>query len=795
MSSTETQRRSPYQGLIPYGEADAPFFFGREKETRLIIANLFASPLTLLYGASGVGKSSVLRAGVAHKLGEREDLLAVVFNSWQSNPVNDLTQAVADWADLTDEAAWRKAVRLLPQDRPASLAEFLTICAEQLNRRLMIILDQFEEYFLYHPQDDEFAAEFSKAVTQSNAPISFLISIREDFYAKLDRFEGRIPSLYDNYLRIEHLDRDSARVAIEQPIKQYNQVSATDGSFSVEPELVESVLRQVETGRVILGEAGRGVIEVAKSRDEAAAQIETPFLQLVMTRLWETELAERSQKLRLETLNRLGGAKTIVRSHLDEVMSALLPREQEFAAKIFHYLVTPSGTKIAYTASDLAGSAKLNEPEVIRVLEKLSHGDVRILRTVDPGLERPAASRYEIFHDVLAPAILAWRAKYVQALERAEAEQRAEEQRQRADQQAAIARRLRRLVAALVVVILLALGTVVYAFAQRGQALAYARKSEELKNEGIRLSKRGEMLQALGEQAQHEAAIAQRQVDMERGRTNEQIKIANNKKAEADKAHAEAVKEKKVADASKLEAKAESERAETQARATRVAFSNLLAVQSRVSLNESPQLSLLLGVESVNATLPDDPRVPAAEEALRGALAASGGRTLTRHEEIVEEVRISADNHWVVSRSGSQARIVDLTESVKPRDLPNVSKPILISSDSRWLITGGSKPDKEEKKDVIADKIIVWNLATAEQVAQLDWSDEDNSFNRIETVLISPDARWLIVGRQRPSVRLWNLKDIKAAPKSLLLDSTNSLSALAVSPDGHWLFASSGDQQ
>ena len=807
MSSPETQRRSPYQGLIPYSEADAPFFFGREKETRLIIANLFASPLTLLYGPSGVGKSSVLRAGVANRLHEREDLLVVVFNSWQSNPVSDLTQAVADFADLADHTAWRKAVRLFPQDRPQSLTEFLSICAEQLNRRLMIILDQFEEYFLYHPQDDEFAAELSKAVTQSNAPISFLISIREDFYAKLDRFEGRIPSLYDNYLRIDHLDRNSARVAIEQPIEQYNRVYESNGSFSVERELVESVLRQVETGRVIIGEAGRGVIEAAKSPDEAAAQIETPFLQLVMTRLWETELAERSQKLRLETLNRLGGAKTIVRSHLDEVMSALLPREQEFAARIFHYLVTPSGTKIAYTASDLAGSAKLNEPEVLRVLEKLSHGDVRILRTVDPGLEGPVASRYEIFHDVLAPAILAWRAKYVQAQERADAEQRAEEQQQRADQQAAIARRLRRLVAALVVVIMLALGTVVYAFAQRSQARAYAReaeknekaavayaqKSEELKKEGERLSERGKMLQALGEQAQHEAAMALKQVDTERGRTEEQIKIANNKKAEAEKARAEAATEKKVADISKLEATAERERAETQARATRVAFSNLLAVQSGVSLNESPQLSLLLGVESLNATRPGDPKVTAAEEALRGALAASGGRTLTHQEESVNEVKISADNHWVVSLSGSQARIVDLTGSVKPRDLPNVSSPIVISSDSRWLITGGSKSDKEQKKELIEDKIIVWDLAAAEQVAQLDMSDEDNSFNPDRTVLISPDARWLIVGRHRPSVRLWNLKNIKAAPKSLLLDRGKDLSALDVSPDGHWLFASSGD--
>ena len=53
-----TGRRSPYQGLIPYTIEDAPFFFGRSAERELIVANLIAGRLTLLYGASGVGKSS-----------------------------------------------------------------------------------------------------------------------------------------------------------------------------------------------------------------------------------------------------------------------------------------------------------------------------------------------------------------------------------------------------------------------------------------------------------------------------------------------------------------------------------------------------------------------------------------------------------------------------------------------------------------------------------------------------------------------------------------------------------------
>ena len=53
---------------MPYGEADAAFFFGRDHEKRVVAGNLRASALTLLYGASGVGKTSLLRAGVVHDL-------------------------------------------------------------------------------------------------------------------------------------------------------------------------------------------------------------------------------------------------------------------------------------------------------------------------------------------------------------------------------------------------------------------------------------------------------------------------------------------------------------------------------------------------------------------------------------------------------------------------------------------------------------------------------------------------------------------------------------------------------
>jgi hypothetical protein len=93
---------------MPYWEEDAPFFFGREREQQVIIANLMASRLTLLYGASGVGKSSVLRAGVAHQLHKQAcqnlaeqgtpEFIAVVFSSWCDDPMAGLAYQIQDSA-------------------------------------------------------------------------------------------------------------------------------------------------------------------------------------------------------------------------------------------------------------------------------------------------------------------------------------------------------------------------------------------------------------------------------------------------------------------------------------------------------------------------------------------------------------------------------------------------------------------------------------------------------------------------------------------------------------------------
>ncbi len=449
-------RDSPYQGLEPFYESDAAFFFGRERETKLIIASMFASSLTLLYGASGVGKSSVLRAGVLPRLLERPDLLPIVFpvllneprsksasllaRGWQDDPLGGIKETVA--AALLNVAGKRlsaSAREFFSASRMRPLREFLAACHEFSGRRLMVVLDQFEEYSLYHPEDDPFAEQFPSAITPGDLSVSFLVALREDALAKLDRFKGKIPTLWDSYRRIDHLSHAAAEEAIRLPLREYHRQHPNDPSFGIEDELVHTVLREVQTESVVFEATGGGRIAPPTGSD---ARIETPYLQLVMTRLWEREQADRSTHLRLRTLYDEGGAAEIVKTHLDRVMEQFTVDERDVAAQVFHRLVTPSGAKIAFSVRDLSEYEGVEPDRLAPILRRLEEGSRRILRRVAARAGAAGEPRYEIFHDRLGKAILSWRAKRIQEQEREHSQRLEAEQLRFAEESGATYRNL-----------------------------------------------------------------------------------------------------------------------------------------------------------------------------------------------------------------------------------------------------------------------------------------------------------------------------------------------------------------
>ena len=451
---------SPYKGLVPFEDSglDALLFFGRERESAIIAENLLAARLTVLYGPSGVGKTSVLRAGVAHRLRDQArrnveerghpEFTVVVFDGWSEEPTRSLRAAARD------ALAAQFGSALLDERDGEPLADTLRRWTDALACDLLLILDQAEEFFLYHEADSGFAVELPDLVTQPGLRVRVLLSLRDDALSKLDRFKGRIPGLFSNYLRLDHLDRRSAREAVVRPVERFNEL--TGESIEVEPELVAAVLDQTAAGRVDLGTTGRGL-----AADEASTgRIEAAYLQLVLERIWEEERAARSDRLRAETLVTLGGAESIVRAHLRRAVQELTTEQRDVAADVFRFLVTPSGTKIAHGVGDLAEYSSVDEQRLMPVLSTL--GRERIIRTVDGAGSNGA--RYEIFHDVLGEAVLAWRRE--QELER---ERRAAERRHR---------RLAIVAVAALLALAAMTAVAIYALSQRREARRSARTAQ-----------------------------------------------------------------------------------------------------------------------------------------------------------------------------------------------------------------------------------------------------------------------------------------------------------------------------
>ena len=178
-------RDSPYFGLDYYEEKFGAWFFGREAEGGKVITNLRASRLTLLHAESGVGKSSLLRAGVAWRMQKlAEDSLArrgsarsipVVFSSWTDDPgqrlVTAISKAIGPYLAGIPE----------PELPPDCLDAAIEIASGAATASLLLMLDQFEEYFLYcasEPTPERFADQLAACINRPDLRANFLIAIR-----------------------------------------------------------------------------------------------------------------------------------------------------------------------------------------------------------------------------------------------------------------------------------------------------------------------------------------------------------------------------------------------------------------------------------------------------------------------------------------------------------------------------------------------------------------------------------------------------------------------------------------
>ncbi|MFI6401786.1 helix-turn-helix domain-containing protein [Streptomyces sp. NPDC050548] len=226
----------PYQGLSPFTQTEEHWFFGREDATGSLLAKVQQAVqagrgTVVLLGASGVGKSSLLRAGLLPRVAERQAGVAAeeaaaltpVVVTPTAQPVEQLAAALA-------EPLGRSA---------AEVAEVLTTGRfPDGGERLLLVVDQWEEVFALCADAAERAA-YVAAVCQ--APFAVL-AVRADFYDRCLAHPDLAAALAEGSVPLGAMSRAQLLRAVQRP--------AELARLRVEPELVRRLLEDLDpTGR------------------------------------------------------------------------------------------------------------------------------------------------------------------------------------------------------------------------------------------------------------------------------------------------------------------------------------------------------------------------------------------------------------------------------------------------------------------------------------------------------------------------------------------------------------------
>jgi WD40 repeat protein/transcriptional regulator with XRE-family HTH domain len=236
----------PYKGLNYFDEADADLFVGREELTtkltqRVLSLNssdvLGAERFLAIVGASGSGKSSLVRAGLVSALRWNK-----TSTDWHihvltptAHPLENLAAALTDsvsaTATLMDDLARDKR----------SLQIFTKRKLEPANGiRVLLVIDQFEELFALCRSEQEravFISNLLTATSETDGPVIVVITLRADFYAPCANYPPLRESLARSQEYIGALSNDELKRAIEEPARR--------GRWELEPGLVDLLLHDV----------------------------------------------------------------------------------------------------------------------------------------------------------------------------------------------------------------------------------------------------------------------------------------------------------------------------------------------------------------------------------------------------------------------------------------------------------------------------------------------------------------------------------------------------------------------
>ncbi|MEW1655940.1 MULTISPECIES: hypothetical protein [unclassified Streptomyces] len=246
----------PYRGLAPYRQQDARWFFGRERSTEALVAQLRAAEETggvvMLVGASGAGKSSLLNAGLVPALrngacgdggGPTREVLPLVPGG---DPLGELTRRIPELgpvlAAARESAAEGPDAGLCPDTVRVAVAAWAQ--RENSAARPVLIVDQFEEAFTLCPDEAArraFIRLLHAACTPGEgdgpAPVLVIVGIRADFYEHCLGYPELADALQHRHMVLGPLSTAELREAVTGPAKAVG--------LELEPGLAELIVREV----------------------------------------------------------------------------------------------------------------------------------------------------------------------------------------------------------------------------------------------------------------------------------------------------------------------------------------------------------------------------------------------------------------------------------------------------------------------------------------------------------------------------------------------------------------------
>ena len=395
----------PYLGLVPFQEWEARIFYGRNELARQLMQRLRErldrGGVLLLFGASGAGKSSLLRAGMMPRLAA--GALGPGSERWPrrvirptGSPMRELAMHLADLAGL--DPIWMfKSLSAAP-DETSLLAARAVRTATDLGRdksrsapadnaslapRLVLVIDQFEEVFTVGEPTDEgqsereaFIAALHAAATMPVGPQGVpaalvVVAVRGDFLDSVVTYPPLAAAMDDGPFTVGPMTEAELRLTITGP--------AAEAGLTVEPALVEAAVSELRGDWAGAG-LGTGVL---------------PLISQAMAATWEHREAD---KLSLRGYRRAGGVADAVNRAAQEAYEILNSHQRDTARLVFNQLtaVTPDGqlTRRRCSRSELHASEPEATNDINEVIDVFSTRRLLVL----------GDNIVEISHDVLLHA-------------------------------------------------------------------------------------------------------------------------------------------------------------------------------------------------------------------------------------------------------------------------------------------------------------------------------------------------------------------------------------------------------